>query len=137
MDLLPIFCKLGLKNDVFDISKFCLPIIIWTFFQTSDDISIYKKCYLLNALRPRSFSYLGLGWESQTNLAETQFTLNFRKRISFEDFIKTQKGEQKKSRAQNNNFKFSRSSFTFNFVLIYLIDCIHTNGMCSFSHSSK
>ena len=28
---------------------------IWTFFQTSDDISKWKKCCLPNALRPRSF----------------------------------------------------------------------------------
>lgn len=27
-------CKLALKNDFFDISKFCLPTILWTFFQT-------------------------------------------------------------------------------------------------------
>ena len=33
-------------------------MIIWTFFQTYDDKSIYKKCYLPNAVRPRSFSYL-------------------------------------------------------------------------------
>ena len=31
-------------------------MIIWTFFQTSEDISRYKECYLPNALRPRSFS---------------------------------------------------------------------------------
>ena len=34
-------------------------MIIWTFFQTSKNISIYKY-YLPNALRPRSFSYLDL-----------------------------------------------------------------------------
>ena len=44
--LKPILCKLGLKNDFYDISKFCLPMIIWTIFQTSEDISMYKKCYL-------------------------------------------------------------------------------------------
>ena len=33
-------------------------MIIWTFFQTSEDISRYKKCYLPNALRPTRFSYL-------------------------------------------------------------------------------
>ena len=33
-------------------------MIIWTFFQTSEDIYRYKKCYLPNALRPTSFSYL-------------------------------------------------------------------------------
>ena len=33
-------------------------MIIWTFLQTSEDISRYKKCYLPNALRPTSFSYL-------------------------------------------------------------------------------
>ena len=31
-------------------------MIIWTFFQTY--IYRYKKCYLPNALRPTSFSYL-------------------------------------------------------------------------------
>ena len=41
-------------------SKFCLALIIWTFYRTSDDISWYKKCYLANALRPTSFSYLDL-----------------------------------------------------------------------------
>ena len=33
-------------------------MIIWTFFQTSEDINRYKKCYFFNALRPTSFSYL-------------------------------------------------------------------------------
>ena len=56
--LKPILCKLDLKNDFFDISKFYLPMIIWTFFQTSEDIYRNKKCYLPNALRPTSFSYL-------------------------------------------------------------------------------
>ena len=35
-------------------------MIIWTFFQTSEDIYRYEKCYLPNALRPTSFSYLDL-----------------------------------------------------------------------------
>ena len=56
--LKPILCKLDLKNDFFDISKLCLPMIIWTFFQTAEDISRYKKLYLPNVLRPTSFSYL-------------------------------------------------------------------------------
>ena len=56
--LKPILCKWGLKNDFFDISKFCLSMILWTFFQTSEDIYRYKKFYLPNALRPTSFSYL-------------------------------------------------------------------------------
>ena len=43
-----------------DISTFCLPMIKWTFFQTSEDIYRYQKCYLPNALRPTSFSYLDL-----------------------------------------------------------------------------
>ena len=33
-------------------------MIIWTFFQTSEDISRYKQFYLPNALGPTSFSYL-------------------------------------------------------------------------------
>ena len=44
--LQPILCKSGLKNDFFDISKICFPMILWTFFQTSDGISRYKKCFL-------------------------------------------------------------------------------------------
>ena len=35
-------------------------MIILTYFQTSEDISRYKKCYLPTALRPTSFSYLDL-----------------------------------------------------------------------------
>ena len=35
-------------------------MIIWTFFHTADVISRHKKCYLPNALRPVSFSYLDL-----------------------------------------------------------------------------
>ena len=35
-------------------------MIIWTFFQISEDIYRYKKCYLPNALRPTSVSYLDL-----------------------------------------------------------------------------
>lgn len=35
-------------------------MIIWSFFQTSDNISRYKKSYLPNALCPVSFTYLDL-----------------------------------------------------------------------------
>ena len=67
--LQPILSELCLKNDFFDISKFRLPMNILTFFQTSDDISRYKKCYLPDANSPSVImvsnygQYYGLyGW---------------------------------------------------------------------------
>ena len=65
--LYPILSKLDLKNDFLNISKLCLPMIIWTFFQTSEDIYIYKECHLPNALRPTSFSYLDLYCDDMCN----------------------------------------------------------------------
>ena len=48
------------NSSQFNVNKVCFPMIKWRFFQTSDDISRYKNCYLTNALRPTSFSYLDL-----------------------------------------------------------------------------
>ena len=47
-------------------------MIIWTFFQTSEDIYRYKKCYLPNALRPTSFSYLDSYCELSLSLSQPQ-----------------------------------------------------------------
>ena len=74
--LQPILCKSGLKNDFLDISKICFPMILWAFFQTSDDISRYKKFYLPNALRPTSFSYLDLYCGLERFLSSFEFGTN-------------------------------------------------------------
>ena len=44
----------------YDISKFCLPMITKTFFQTSEDISRYKKMLFAQCPPPHKFSYLDL-----------------------------------------------------------------------------
>ena len=117
-------------------SKVFFSMIIWTFFQTSDVIFRYQKCYLPNALRV--FFYLDLYYTCRSSLIISLFSRQVFGSI----------GQQLPAVGCWGRWGLSTScfiysfgylfiflfSFSFSFLLIYLLiySLIH-----SFMHSSQ
>ena len=72
--LQPTLCKLGLKNDSFDFSQFCLPMIIWAFFQTIFLVTKNATCPISSA--PEVFP-ISIWVVTHTSLQSSVF--NFRR----------------------------------------------------------